>query len=1563
MAFHLEILHWMRKWTLRGERFLATFKLAAGAVISDIPSRPGWGDLAPKKGSGLGSLEEPPAWEVWRALGALFLDQIRENVTPPLTPNPEQSVIKTKSNPQIALASPNSTMTELAQEPEFAEQWERATNKLCKVCKKGRQDLKLPITIEDVLAKLGDNKSKTSEPNSKSEKAKYVLEKTVLALETLGKIAVQGVATVFGPAELVLNGVMFLVERARHFSRVFEALNNLLERISAFLERFQVYTRSLSSIDSHLKTIIGELLECFVEICCIAIELTQQSKFITFAKVFAFDHDFGIKSQLEKLEGTIARELGMTVALILESSKTTEASVTRTETSVVEMSTGMEMGFERTDKRLEDMTMDLGGMVDILESAERERQVADVNKRREETIRRALQIGPKENLAAQLEECIGNTVPGTGEWLVNRDPRFAAWADVARTGSPIFAVEAKEGYGKTYLTSTVVRHLQKRYATLPAEFQAAIAYHFFPMDSYSATDARFQTQQHGSHTIRSRRYSDLNRCLRSIIWQLTHQNRNYELSVSKRCINHEEFANTSILWERLVKTLADIDAVFFIVLDGIDNAFCEKGNPLLRILHDASVLSTQYSRLRLKFFLTGRPNVVETLSSSLGACLERMPLGVRNQDDIVSYIETSMDNMKALKNRTDPQTANLRQQIVKALVDGAAGDFVKLRYNLLDIGSQHRVSSIEETLRHAAEDRIETIGREISSLNNSLSAEDIDDLNTLLEWVIGGAGVGTPFTVETLEQVLLFKNGQKSLISLKDQISQDYSGVFSIVRELATGKSHVALRSSSLQDYFKKQRQDFETAMAENAPIHPKEMAIVRRVLKMACDEELYDKFGFEEFFSRRVSSLSNTIHIDFSTVHLRILLCLLEAIVNKGTDTHQKSFQHLLRYAYDYFCKHLVNIDLSRRSKEDSDLKRAVGPLLLRIFQDEVIIERWWFDARLFAMRSTWVEDKDVNGYVQAVIDFLKDTAAARDFSPEQKLWISRLSVYPNHDEISPLLPAILVVARRWLQTDSWKLRGSCYLLYVYMDQVSGRKTTKSLQSMTLEDIIQVERFARHSMDISDNELLPRVKVADTIREFSFYPQALEKYDEALAQHATDVLALRGKAMTHLKLEDFAETIKIAAPLKRRLDNDLECDKSLYRQVTETLATAYVGVNQFDEAMRVYRIIMELLEDNFQPMFPFMNELRKKNQPQKVTEIIEYLRSNVTTQGLSRLVTMYISYSGNHLFYEVVNWALAESNRLEVAEEAFELAIAASEHKAMFTRNLSSLRYEFGKALHHYWGTEEASKKAIQMYELNFNWGMPSTDGIVQYFCGCKTGAALGALYLEKAKEVGIMHNDAEPYIKKLEYLVSHTPSKWDKAAHQGPRILLGRLYTLAGNIELARKTLAPYVQNALDALTDDDPDNDHYGYYYLARSLMPLDEVNGAAAWSLLGHTHARLDATECNNDANRSAASEHASRPFYSCDGFCGHEWCCGSDIYVCRDCIDVGFESKCYDMFRRGELQHKSCSPSHEFLYVPPCDENMHNGEATGTVVVGGDTLNLTTWLASMRLEYACHATSA
>ena len=204
-------------------------------------------------------------------------------------------------------------------------------------------------------------------------------------------------------------------------------------------------------------------------------------------------------------------------------------------------------------------------------------------------------------------------------------------------------------------------------------------------------------------------------------------------------------------------------------------------------------------------------------------------------------------------------------------------------------------------------------------------------------------------------------------------------------------------------------------------------------------------------------------------------------------------------------------------------------------------------------------------------------------------------------------------------------------------------------------------------------------------------------------------------------------------------------------------------------------------------------------------------------------------------------------------------------------------------------------------------------------------------------------------------------------------PSSYIASCYVHRDQFKEAQKIFLDEVIDALAILSDQDPDNDVYGYKILANYLMHTgDDLNALSAWSLLGphdtfaNSNADADLTEKTkerdsrddatplkapsspgSDSGTHAEPEPPPRvgPLtYSCDGRCGHRWSYADDMYCCRYCFDIQFNHECLEKLQSNTLLPYTCSPEHSWLHVPAWSDEEAQKVGKGNVLVGGSLVS-------------------
>ncbi|KAM5491983.1 hypothetical protein MaudMau93_001732 [Microsporum audouinii] len=1259
------------------------------------------------------------------------------------------------------------------------------------------------LSVEEVLASLQQKKEADAKTNARYARVKNAVDKTLVCIQTLGSFAASIASNFFGPSNLCFSAVSMLITASQKYSKIFDGLSELFERISTFLDRFEIYARAKVvgvKIDPHLRRIIHDLLRSFVRICALSIKISKHSKVLLALEVFSFGSDKGVSAELSKLETLVQNETKMSIALILESAKISEGKITAG-FSDVKSSIGI------VDSKLDNIDGHMENVSSFLEKydlAERRKDQEGLSQQREDKIKAALKID-KEIWRTYQEDYMSNIVPGTGQWLLN-DPQFSAWTNPNTKTQPIIGLKAKEGYGKSYLSSAAIRHLYRLYPPGNQDTRMSVAYYFFGGTALQSTEKSVTT------------------ALRSIVWQLTQNDAVYQKNVASVCDKPEEFGNSLELWKQLVVNFSlKTNAVFYIVLDGIEELDTEIGKPLVEVFRDISLMANE-GMMTVRLFITGRPTIFAEAETAPGVSLSTIELGTRNKEDIEIFIEMRMDNMEVLKNKEKQEIKELRSLVKTGLANGSQGDYFQLNYLLTEISKKRRKKEIQEVLEHAGEDREATIAREIDQLNHTLGYEDIQDLVEILGWVMGSKRA--PF-LKTLEGVLLIKNGEGSLMPLEEQVRNKYSSLLEIAEY-----DSVILRSKAIGEFFRKQTKEETKEEVARTELHPAEIAIVKRFLNSVCDKELFDKFGFEEFFKSKLGAKAASIRVNMETLKVHTVLVGMKSVANE----RDEELQSLRNSHFYFFQDYLDEIDLALTQPAP---KTEIGSYLIKHFTDEAYMKVWWVEDRMF-QRSWWsYQDKHVN----TMLKWFKDSAVTRNLSPEMKEWVNGLisNINPNDDL---LCYTAKYLAKKWLQTVNWETREPFLWLLGYVTKIKerkgeGKRVTEDV-SPTLEQIYDVEEWAKSELDVSTADSLWEVQMAITLHLFGFYQESIDKCIISRDLDASNWRASYIQAESYWEMDDTHASLELIRPVMERFRNEeelrVEYEDKFYLGVLAFYGVWNTDIKEYDKATAAFQEIHEHDMDQYAPIYWTLELLEKQEKYTEIMETLQDLKGKKNSKGQTRLAAMHHQYANKDEYFTRLNVAGYHSNSIDVVRDSLYESLAAENTVSVIPYVTSWLNHFLARVLYHYPRSDADKAEAIKIWAHIVDKSARKIYLTTEADYLEATTEKLGEVYLHQAIDAGIDTPGAEEILKKLMNLRPGENDTSSLFSSQNLKFAIARLQYLLGQKEKAIETLRGYVKVALDLLCDDDDSNDWDAFLRLTSVAHVCDDANALAAWSLL-------------------------------------------------------------------------------------------------------------------------------
>ncbi|ETN43323.1 uncharacterized protein HMPREF1541_02482 [Cyphellophora europaea CBS 101466] len=1449
------------------------------------------------------------------------------------------------------------------------------------------------LTTENVIQQLKLKRDHDAEASRKYQGLKRTLSRTLECIRTLGFVASKDQSGLLGPSNLVFTAIVLLIQAGDSYRNIFDNLDDLFEESSDVLERFDIY-RKMEEVDSPLKKVVHELLQTMLSICALSIKVLNGNRLVKYLKALAFNDDEGVKAELIKLRKLVERETSMNAALTYRHVKE---------------------GFEGASEGLSGVRSAVDRIADDLSRRESE----SVENKQMELIKNTL--GTQPDVDRQLEiykRHRSEVVPGTGKWLQETE-MFQQWADSTRTSSNLVLLSGDQGYGKSFLSTTVIHELQthsSRAATFEKTSRTSVGYYFLQSRG-----------RKGMHGIDDEGIS-IDRVLKTLASQLA-QDPVYRKNLALSCESWIEPDNVEELCSCLLDFCYKSTDVFFLVIDGLDHAD-ERASKML-----ASILKTVYTRYsprqrsRVRIMLTGRVKTVQDLVQrmpELGPTMVNLDLAAQTGTDVALFVQDRLDNMSLLEGSSD-SVKKLRQEVFSTLTTNVKGDFVHAGLLLKEISTKQWPAEIREVLASAQHggQRSDTIAREVTRCDSTLSAQQIRDLNVLLLWVMSARQT---LTIDELEATLFLSNRESSLRSLRDQIHEKYSTFFHLDETLSS--TRVSLSSDSIRQYFAEASRHEQLAVLTSSRIQEVEVKIVKRFLSSVCDEELYAKFDFDDFFSRKLNFTAASVHVNLETAGASLLSGCLQALTSPEKETAE-----LVDYAATHFPKHMAEVDLSMTSPV---AKTDCGRLLLLLFTDQEAIGRWWDLQRLEKQTDWFFADDNVD----ISLSFFRDTAITRTFGEEHMRWVKSLMSKSSPD--SDLLGEVVKYLARHLLTATddipdIRLLFSC--LNAYRTMLMQRRDpavqrTAELKNYQVSSEVIVEVFTWIAATLGDVDEGKSYEwnraLAAMFSEFNHNDAAIAQYQLTIPLSDDGWSCRWGLGIALREREEYDAALEVLADVERRIIDGSAKEnspKKWLRNIRQLMGWCYRQLGRYDEALAIYdKHIRESREKGLTDYGFTFDKIRVFYYREEFSSVVEILRSlrnsidpNFGIQRSSRLLHWLCDDSD---FDSILVETSKATKTRDYLRRLFTEAIDDTYHPSYLAKNPEErARYRVNMKLYlsmEMWRrahTEEEEDDVIMCWEelTQEARAIDKADMII-----AQLTKRLATVYLQRMREYTLESADAQSLLKKAMDLVVEDTSQQDAwASSVSPVLLYARHLSVLGRSDQARRLSRGSVKVALDLLTDEDPENDWEAYLRLAYVLMYCGDDEGAlAAWSFFMPLHvsnrsksaggapgyespqasvlASQNATNTTDHAkvaclvveeastddgdpvepisesktNGSASTTDKGATTdakwwqkgwegdldYGCDGYCGVDWAYSDDMYVCKDCLDVMFCKDCIQKLRVGSLEDNVCNPKHRFLHVPPFDMNEAQLRGKDYLRVKAEKVPIAQWLSQVRKDW-------
>ncbi|MCJ1424920.1 hypothetical protein MMC29_002808 [Sticta canariensis] len=1309
-------------------------------------------------------------------------------------------------------------------ESELQALWNDAESKFERLTTKKLRFHGPPKTLDDVIKEIENRKidDDSSEGKRKREKMKKISQKVLKTVQLLAGIVAQGASSLYPPAGLCFNAVSFLVAVPGKVSKIYETIGELFDKISVCLSQFKIYERieQYRRIDPALLSTIHNILASLVNICALSIKLLDGGKFEktkqTF-KVALFDEDPGTSAELRKLSLLAETQSAIAGSLTLE-------SVLMNETKLTELLTI----FGGLEQKLDSM----GDGVSQIVAFEKDRKKEKILDEQLENIAKTFGLpgtvkkDTKEDTLKIQNEKINERLPGTGKWLdtVNK---YTDWEDRdSLTATSVLLLIGEESFGKSILTSAIVSKLQARYRQGErASTRTYVAFYYFQKGSEKGGSEK------GSENTRQKVLT-VEYALKCMSYQLAYDDEVYRKDMESLCksntfdIGSADFVN---LWKSLKLGSSKTDVTYFLIFDGIDQVEKKNLKQLLQIL-SALENSEEMGQLRLRIMLTGRKSAFEDESLEMAS---RISLGDYNKPDIEKYISQELDKMEALQG-DDVERMDLRSNIKAKLPQKVGGDFSKVQTAFDAFKQAKFIEEISKILDGKDLDRKTYLKKEIEKCNKNLSSDDVEDLNELLAWVVYGLDF---LKIAQLEAALLLRHDKTSLLPLESKLKKEYSIFFTIgsdgyvinnpeCTELVTEEKENDDDEEDTSDMTSKQEADTQITAAE--------INMVDRFILQICGKEIYDRFGFLQFFERKGSHPA-MIGVREPQAHLIIVKNCLKLL----TSDEDKMTKSLALYAITYLPEHL---SCAAKAKNiGSADKNFVQTKLLTLLTHESVIERCWqgsssiiyyWDSQ--AMENVW--------------HWMRDSVEVRKLYAAKDDWF-RTTAWSEEPGMRLLKPIVRMMAKRWLQSRDFLIEETVCWVIEYVKETFDKAPADS-ESNDEAAISAAISWAQKELDVKEANSLWYERSGAAYFAGEQYKLAIKSFRQAKSMDPSNWIVDERLALTFAEYDDYAdhylaaiEAMETVLEAFRNNSNLGEEYPGRFVQNLQHQAVWHRELKNSDEAIKLYQEALSADESAYKCVYGLLSILESQDKIEEAQKLLIGMdRKPIDEHESTQLVAMHhkLALDDDRDKYFTTMFEIAKRGQIfERFRNTVQSAIDVA--KRMKNENLEGvLLFHLGFA---FAGEEQRRVDAVKRWQdcvtLALKPSLRDWDSNLAE-AGYQAFHQLSSYYYKNAFKIKLEGGDPAIYLDRLDKLTESASAEETSymtyiLGFQEPRLLLGRYYALTGNVEKARVYFKKDMQSGLDLLSDEDPSNDWMGYLKLAETLMHFgDDLNALSAWS---------------------------------------------------------------------------------------------------------------------------------
>ncbi|KAK8252249.1 hypothetical protein HDK77DRAFT_435351 [Phyllosticta capitalensis] len=1111
---------------------------------------------------------------------------------------------------------------------------------------------------------------------------------------------------------------------------------------------------------------------------------------------------------------------------------------------------------------------------------------------------------------AKHQRLANDAIEGMGDWIIDY-PAVIDWSNFGiPDANPVLKLEAPKTHGKTYLCHRVIQQLEP----LPHSdaYEGALNDLNEPrkVEDNSMRVAYYYFGKHGSEEEEKPSFRS---AITAIVWQLVQKDLAYRVSVANTFSAWEQdkkgLLKESDLWDLLNRRK---NSNFLIVLDGLDHAARKNITAMTNFVRDISCDEKSQCRM----LLSGSPLSLEFIKDY------GQTMSLNHVDKVQRDIELFVKNVLSDKNKPIEAGSHQATNVLDSPETLSNKLLAMLRgvrnYDFINFLLQKMAKDyyFDDDLEDLANELIEggdfaLVDHQIRHLSPTLSPRETVDLNELIPWFVLPNNAWP--TLKRIEDILAIRHaGSRPRVKL--YITEKFNTLLRVDNQSVSSESLSGFYRARFEITDEQSVSDFEDR--KNSIVNGERQsswdveAIETHVrcsfLGVPNGVALFDEF--KKFLQEKEKVRTREIDFDPVDGHIKIITACLQAAFQQEGD-----FESLLEYSARWLPWHLSEIHPDILSTSQISAMADNISLLARFFTESAILRRWFKVKWIKELHSAWFS---AQSKPDCALRWFRDARLMRD--PDAQQFDEKIRNFSSDAEL--LEEASKLVAFEWggFIHDHKKLRGSLFkwiTSYSIKSQNNDEGQIQLTSAPSVESVLLVESWTRKLLHDDMEHSRYHEQMIDTFYQLGHFEQAMERLKIYVDSRPIRTIALAIAVGAHLwqivpNIENGDErALDIIEPLFEHFKSKNRIIRYIYKVQYEWiimfLGRCYYNASRFSDAIDCYKSHIELNPGS--PEF-----MRRMIACMQIANRHEDLIKEIQSLELEKFMALF---EGNQ--YGFISHIAATAAKFPDSGLA-ETCLAAMKAHGKLDLAWARLKLCYGQILAWRASSVEGHKGAMNEWVAILQYlgtqNLALTSGSKVQLLLEKTARNLGCAYIRVAraeKQTEISEADRELYFPFYDFSLDRFVSAIGRGT-----FVLARFYQSNGHKDSAANVLKPKFELAKLLLTDDDEENDPLGYQILADLLDCLDKDREAvSAWKLLyGYRP--------GDDANR----KNTGMGSYMCDGFCGAEWqgTLSEDIYICKDCVEVSFDRRCFEKLQQGTLGFNECDKDHNFLRVPKWD---------------------------------------